>query len=497
MAQMRTCIWILMVMLLAGPCLSQSVQVSYSDGRPSESIPVIEQDDVVYLTVSQISRLLGLEKSVDLATDEVTLTSGTHTFKILIGGTVWMLDGETIVPGDVAYREGDEFYIQLDAVEKILAPGLGRTLRWDQAAGSLSVGLPAPSIIDIDVRSSRERVTATIKTIGLLNYDLLPAVDGKIEILVKGGVFSKRLDFESEGGLIEAIHAKQETRGTRIIVSLGEGDPGYRVFPRFDPRGIVVLVWKRTMTDIPDPEFRPPRSLAWSDRFSPERVPIDLVVIDPGHGGDNFGSIGPSGYMEKDFNLEVSRKLRDALKRKGIDAMLTRNDDVYVDLVTRTEVANSVGADLFISMHANGYGDPQAGGFEVYFLSPATDDQARTVAAMENAGSDIVPTSADDAGEEIAFILWDTAQNEFVVESSHLAQLVDEELAQDMTISNRGVKQASFVVLAGVYLPAVLVESAFITNPREEELLADEAFQDTIVNGIVEAVLRFKRHYGR
>jgi N-acetylmuramoyl-L-alanine amidase len=74
---------------------------------------------------------------------------------------------------------------------------------------------------------------------------------------------------------------------------------------------------------------------------------------------------------------------------------------------------------------------------------------------------------------------------------------VDEELARDLKIKNRGVKQATFVVLAGVYLPAVLVEAAFITNPREEELLADDAFQDTIVNGIVEAVIRFKQHYGR
>ena len=108
-----------------------------------------------------------------------------------------------------------------------------------------------------------------------------------------------------------------------------------------------------------------------------------------------------------------------------------------------------------------------------------------------------VPVTAEDAGEEIKFILWDTAQNEFVVESSHLAQLVDEELAEDLTIRNRGVKQAAFVVLAGVYLPAVLVETAFISNPREEELLKDDAFQDTVVNGVVEAIIRFKLHYGR
>jgi N-acetylmuramoyl-L-alanine amidase len=493
---MRFIVGFLMMALVAGPSLAGSARVSYSDGRPSEEISILEREGRFYISISHLSRLLGLEKSIDWKRQEVTLRDESHELKILIGGTVWVQDGETMAAGDVTLREGREIYLGLPAVERTLAPGFGRTLRWDEQGRRLMVGLPAPNIIDIEVRAARERVTATIKTIGALAYEMLPATDAKIEILVKGGVFSKRLDFESEGGLIERIQAGQETRGARITVELGRGDPAYRVFPTWRPDGIVVLVWKRASTAIPDPEFRPPRKLAWSDRFSPERIPIDLIVIDPGHGGDNFGSIGPSGYTEKEFNLEVSRRLKSALQLEGIEAILTRNDDVFVDLETRTEVANSVGADVFISIHANGYRSGDAHGFEVYFLSPALDDEARTVAAMENANTDIVPVSvAED--DEIAFILWDTAQNEFVVESSHLAQLVDEEMAKQLTTRNRGVKQASFVVLAGVYLPAVLIETAFITNPREEGLLKDEAFQETVVDAVVEAVLRFKEHYRR
>ena len=119
------------------------------------------------------------------------------------------------------------------------------------------------------------------------------------------------------------------------------------------------------------------------------------------------------------------------------------------------------------------------------------------MAAMENAASDIVPTFAGEGNDDLSFILWDTAQNEFVLESSHLAQLVNEEMHKRMTLKNRGVKQAGFVVLAGVYLPAVLVETAFITNPREESLLKDGAFQQTVADAVMEAVLRFKADYGR
>jgi N-acetylmuramoyl-L-alanine amidase len=279
-------------------------------------------------------------------------------------------------------------------------------------------------------------------------------------------------------------------------VVLGEGNPSWRVHPQWDPDGIVMLVWRRAATDIPMPEFRPPRRLAWEDRFSPERMALDLVVIDPGHGGENYGSIGPSGYTEKEFNLELSRRLREALQRMGLEVIMTRDDDVFVDLETRTEVANSVGGDLFISIHANGFTNEEAGGFEVYFLSPALDEEARVVELMENGGRDRL-TLGGDVDDEVAFILWDTAHNEFVAESSHFAQMIDEEMARRLTIKNRGVKQADFVVLTGVYLPAVLVETAFITNPREESLLKDEAFQETVVDGIVQAVRRFKQAYKR
>jgi N-acetylmuramoyl-L-alanine amidase len=494
---MKTCFAIVFVLVLAGACLAGPAGVRYSDGRPSEDVDLLERGGRIYISISQVSRLLGLEVSMDWTDQEIVLADDIHRLEILIGGTVWVRDGETIAAGEATLRDGDQVYLTLPAVEQTLAPAFGRNLRWDERKRVIMVGLPAPNIIDIKVRAARERVTATIETIGLVNYDFYPEQDGKVRLHIRGGVFSKHLDFESEGGLIERVEAVQQTDGVDVTVTLGQGSPAYRVYPRRRPDGIVVLVWKRSLTDIPEPEFRPPRQMVWADRFSPEHMELDLVVIDPGHGGENFGSVGPSGYMEKEFNLDVSRKLKTALELEGIEAILTRNDDTFIDLETRTEVANSVGADLFISMHANGYRNTEANGFEVYFLSPAQDDGARTVAAMENAGREIVPLSAGAGDDELAFILWDTAQNEFVVESSHLAQMVNEEMHKRLTLTNRGVKQAGFVVLAGVYLPAVLVETAFITNPREETLLKDEAFQETVADAILQAILQFKADYGR
>jgi len=220
------------------------------------------------------------------------------------------------------------------------------------------------------------------------------------------------------------------------------------------------------------------------------------VVVDPGHGGTNRGSLGATGFLEKELNLQLARRLRQALEAQGMEVIMTRNDDISVPIETRTEVANSTGADLFISLHANGFASQSARGFEVYFLSPAVDEEARFVAATENAA--IEPAAIiSEANDEVAFILWDTAQNEFVAESSYLAQLVNEELARVLTIPNRGVKQADFSVLTGAYLPGILVETAFITNPQEEAMLRDEAFQDKVVGAITAAILRFKQEYNR
>jgi N-acetylmuramoyl-L-alanine amidase len=486
-----------LVLCMAATCWGQSATVSYADGRPVERIPLIERDGTHYMSVAHAARLLNLETIIDRDLKQVTLRGGIHSVEMVIGGTVWVVDGQTVAAGVTSISEDGLFFVSLDSVAEILAPAFDNSLRWNGESRRILVGLPSPNITDLEVRTVRGRVSVNIRTVGVPKYELKPLGENEFDVFVKGGVLSKSLDYASEGGLIRKIDSRQESKGARFVITLGRERISHKVFPTSNPDGIIVLAWETALTDIPEPEFRPPRRLAWEDRFSTERVKVDLIVVDPGHGGENFGSVGPSGYTEKDFNLEVSRRLKQGFERRGIAVILTRNNDTLVDLETRTEVANSVGADLFISIHANGYRNNDARGFEVYFLSPALDDEARTVAAMENAGAGIVSAGSLDPDDEVAFILWDTAQNEFVVESSHLAELVDEEMATRLAIPNRGVKQANFVVLKGAYLPAVLIETGFITNHREEELLRDEAFQEMVVVGIVEAVMRFKGDYNR
>jgi N-acetylmuramoyl-L-alanine amidase len=222
---------------------------------------------------------------------------------------------------------------------------------------------------------------------------------------------------------------------------------------------------------------------------------IHTIVIDPGHGGKEVGAIGPAGLMEKDATLAVCRLLAAALEAKlKTRVILTRNEDAVVPLDQRTAIANQYHADLFLSVHMNAAIVKGAHGAETYFLSlDASDKLAEKAAEVENASAKNL--AAQGSSSDLKLILWDLAQQQYLNESSRLAQAVQEELNRITGIQNRGVKQAPFKVLVGATMPAALVEVAFITNPDEESRIRSDAFQKTVVDALTTAVERYKIDY--
>jgi N-acetylmuramoyl-L-alanine amidase len=223
------------------------------------------------------------------------------------------------------------------------------------------------------------------------------------------------------------------------------------------------------------------------------------IVLDAGHGGRDAGAIGPHGVREKEVTLEVVRRLANRLgSMPGLRVVLTRDDDQFVALGERTRIANREHADLFVSIHANSAENRTAEGFETYFLSAAKTEDARRVARMENSAVRYENPSIDpESLGELNFILWDLAQNEYLRESSTLAESVQEEIDRRLALRSRGVKQAGFFVLNGAFMPAILFEMAFISNPKEESLLDDPAFQTRIADGIAESLLAHLDRYSR
>jgi N-acetylmuramoyl-L-alanine amidase len=217
---------------------------------------------------------------------------------------------------------------------------------------------------------------------------------------------------------------------------------------------------------------------------------IGRIVIDAGHGGHDTGTIGPTGFMEKDLVLDVSLRLGRLLQaRLGADVIYTRDDDTFVPLETRTAIANEKQADLFISIHANSSPDPAARGVETYYLNFTSDPDALEVAARENAVSQKSIHQLQDLVKKIAL-------KEKIEESRELASDVQESLYSGLSprnpgLHNRGVKKAPFVVLIGANMPSILAEISFVSNPTDERRLESEAYRQKIAEALYRGIAKY------
>ena len=249
----------------------------------------------------------------------------------------------------------------------------------------------------------------------------------------------------------------------------------------------------------PAPDPRNQRPAQRSDRW--------VVIVDAGHGGVDNGMSGPIGggpkIYEKNFTLAVATKLGAVLRRRGVDVVYTRTSDTLIALDDRGRIANREGGDLFISIHVNAanptWKDPGgARGYETYFLSEARTEDARRVEQMENAAVRFEESSVRVAKDDpLGFILSDMKQNEHLRESSDLADLIQQRLGTMHPGPSRGVKQAGFRVLVTAYMPAVLVEIGFGTNPREAQFISDPRKQDSIAGAVADAAMDYLGRYAR
>lgn len=316
-------------------------------------------------------------------------------------------------------------------------------------------------------------------------------------------------------GLVQRVRSSRfDTQRSRIVIDLQQ-DLEYRTAILDSPHRLVIDILgapsRQPVAQIrrtPDSSSFADDSIAGILHSSTDHQPvmrvrqnsngegIRLIVIDPGHGGRDPGAIGPSGLMEKDVNLALAQVVATALRQQlGVKVLLTRTDDRYLGLRERTEYANRVGADLFISLHANASTSSKPYGVETYFLNLSKTDEAAAVAAREN-GMSLQDISNLEA------ILFDLMANAKINESSRLAAEIQQSMVIGLTpkfsnIRDLGVKQGPFHVLLGASMPSALVEAAFITNPREEKRLKSADYQRQVANAIVKGIKNYAAAMGQ
>lgn len=225
-----------------------------------------------------------------------------------------------------------------------------------------------------------------------------------------------------------------------------------------------------------------------------QTTPVTLhhIVIDPGHGGHDTGAIGKKGTKEKDITLAISKRLAALLRKElGVKVTLTRQSDKYITLGERNRITERVGADLFISIHANASTDPTQHGIQTYYLNNATDKAAQKLADREN------KALGKDASE-LQSIISTLIQNATTDQSRLLAKSVHQSIVGTLSrqyseVNDQGVRTALFYVLVGTKVPGILVETSYVSNLREEGRLKDGQFQSQMARAIADGI----QHYSR
>ncbi|HKQ61669.1 MAG TPA: N-acetylmuramoyl-L-alanine amidase, partial [Candidatus Polarisedimenticolaceae bacterium] len=346
----------------------------------------------------------------------------------------------------------------------------------------LAAGMPAAAApervhvaISVDTGGPSTRLVLTHSAD--LGYTLRSA-EGRVEI-----VYDRPVDVDPDDSrLDDSILVKWNTEDHERIVLYTGTD--YRSYESFELRNPLRLVLDLQGSRREERATPPPPA--------PAGLRQVVVVVDPGHGGIELGATGAKGLQEKDVTLDLALRVKQALQPvAGLTVVLTRDEDRLVGLDERAAIANHNDAALFVSLHVNASPRAKAHGAETYYLSSdATDEDARTLAALENrtpaAGGGA--SGGEAARRDLDLILWDLAQNQSLKESGELAEAVQRQLNRVAGTSDRGVRQAPFRVLMGAAMPAILVEVGFITNPAEEEQLAAQTYRNQLADAIASAV---------
>ena len=308
-----------------------------------------------------------------------------------------------------------------------------------------------------------------------------------------------RRTFAINSGLVKSTRLGQYNDNTaRIVFDLQSKSYSFKVTNLEDPPRLVIDIYASGAQDKGTSDLRP--EMKPDDAVPPARQQVErfvkrTVVIDAGHGGHDPGAVGPSGLYEKNVVLDIAMRVREIMKNDYpfYNVILTRDSDVFIPLPERAEIANRNSADLFVSVHANSSTNRNARGIETYLLNWSNDAEALKVAARENA---ISLKKMKQMKGELGVILASLERESKRDESVKVAGSIQNSLASSVgqkypEVNDLGVKQALFYVLVGAKMPSTLVEVSFISNPKEEKLLAGESYRQFLARSIADGIHKY------
>ncbi len=357
---------------------------------------------------------------------------------------------------------------------------------------AISFQAAATQLTDVRLWAGPDKTRVVLDLTGPIEHSLFILDNPDRVVIDLRGVDPSKLAARDGKGQVERMRFGRRDGGARVVFDLNVTAKPLSFL--LAPSG---AYGHRLVVDIvPSAQEQPSQPSLVQPTRSVER-PI-LVAIDPGHGGEDPGAIGPRGSRDKDIALQIGQRLADLLNREpGMRAVLTRDGDYYIPLRKRIAIAQQAGADLFVSIHADAFTDRRVRGSSVYVLSPrgASSEHARVLANRENAADLVGGVDLHDKDDLLASVLIDISQTAAIEASLDVAQRLLQRLDDLGPLHSRQVQRAGFAVLKAPDIPSILVETAFISNRDEERRLRDPQQQQKLARSLLDGIRGYFEDY--
>lgn len=463
-----------------------SLTILSRDGRKPLPVTAINNQD--YVAVDDVNAVFGTTAREDRLAGGLTISLRGRSIVLTADQNVVSVSGRLVNLPAPPIRRDNRWLVPAEFLPRALSLILDTRLDLRRAARLLIVG-------DVRVPRVVARVDAGTATVAV-TFEVSPPTEARVT--AQPG----RLVVQFEADVLDL--ALPSLPPQTFLTGLAPGDTPNTVVLTTGPRFAIHRVTtsqadagsgRLTIELLPAATTEAPAAAPPPDSrlVIPSQAPstgLRTVVIDPGHGGDELGTQGAKGTLEKDITLSVARRLRTLIEsRLGAKVFLTREDDRTLSLDDRAAFANNHQADVFLSIHANSAVRPALKGAEVYFL---TVERADAEARKRAGDSAVVLPALGGGSREIDLILWETAQARYLEQSAALAGFVEQALGARIEMSPRAVQQAPFRVLVGANMPAALVEIGYLSNAEQETQLATGAYQDQVAQSLLDALLKFR-----
>ncbi len=506
LSRLRVVVYTVFISLML-PLLSVAKEKQITLGGLSEIVEIIDTNGVEYFSFSQMATTMGGILDWEKVGYTITYTDDSLKLRFLVGSPYFFKDDKGYNFVYVACLRDGQLFLPTETFlpffkDKAAAPSnavltsqvkgeearLDRSSQKNYTVPDIGIAAKANGLL-VEIALSEPRVYDVFITEGnWLNVSIRDAQINAKQVLAR---MDKRYLFDLK------VHQQGSTG--QISMRMKQNIKKWHHTLQQDPPTIQISFVDENYTP---PTISPPPA-ATPPSLSVDKV-IDVIIVDAGHGGVDYGAIGPGKKREKDVTLAIAKELAKLLRADSdFKVIMTRDRDKTVSLQERADIANNAGADLFVSIHANASPKSAARGWNVFFLAPAKNDSARAAEQFENSfflreQNSLLQhqqaESKDSSLDPVSHILNEMLMTEFQDESEKFAMMLERKM-RSLPVRNRGVDQAGFFVLNKVFMPSVLIESGFITNRNEEKVLNSQAYQQSLAQAIYDAIKQFKKTY--